>query len=193
MKTTNKAQLIHAVLSDMATSKVIVTVGDITKFLDTIEGIRNVKVYGNTVTVNNVVYPISEYQIDANLAKLVGPRAVLFYPTDLFGCKDIRVHETADELLSPARFIETQWKIIKSFRKQPNMAAMSPKIVSLDSVHVVSKNGKVAIIGDQNTYSELPTQLGIVDALLNEEAFTESETEYTRKFVINMFTPLASK
>jgi hypothetical protein len=73
------------------------------------------------------------------------------------------------------------------------MAAMSPKIVSLDSVHVVSKNGKVAIIGDQNTYSELPTQLGIVDALLNEEAFTESETEYTRKFVINMFTPLASK
>lgn len=187
MKTTNKAQLIYAVLSDMATAKVTVTTGDITKFLDTIEGIRNVEVYSNNVTVNNVVYPISEYQIDAHFANLVGPRAVLFYPTDLFGCKDIRVHETADEMLSPARFLETQWKILKSFRKQPNVTAMSPKIVSLESVHVISKNGKVAIIGDQNTYSELPTQLGIVDALLNDEAFTESETEYTRRLVINMF------
>lgn len=187
MKTTNKAQLIYAVLSDMATAKVTVTNGDITKFLDTIEGIRNVEVYSNSVTVNNVVYPISEYQIDAHFANLVGPRAVLFYPTDLFGCKDIRVHETVDEMLSPARFLETQWKILKSFRKQPNVTAMSPKIVSLESVHVISKNGKVAIIGDQNTYSELPTQLGIVDALLNDEAFTESETEYTRRFVINMF------
>jgi hypothetical protein len=193
MKTSKLAPIIMNELNNMAQTKVTIVFQEVTKFLDTIEALRNTEIYGNTITVGDSTFQISDYQIDSRLGKLVGPRAVLFQPTDLFSCKDVRVHQETGEVMTPAKFIEFQWKVAKLFKKQPNLTAMSLQVVGLDSASVLCKDGKVAVFGDQNTYGVLPADLTVVDSLLEDEAFSQSEDEYMRRFVINMLSAYSAK
>jgi len=193
MKTSELATVLFNELMNMAHTMVTLTVDEVTKFLDTIEALRNTTVYSNTITVGESTFQIGDYQIDSHLGKFVGPRAVLFQPTDLFSCKDVRVHQETGEVMTPAEFIEFQWKLAKVFKKQPNLTAMSLQVAGLDSVSVLSKDGKVAIFGDQTNYGVLPADLSVAGALLEDSAFIESEAEYMRRFTVGVLSGFTSK
>lgn len=168
-----------------------VSLGDMTKFLDTLSTLSSVGMYDTIITVDGVAYPLSAYTVDSRIAAaFVMPRAVVMPGSNPFR-KDVSVHHSAKKIMTPAEMIEFEYKLFAYFKVSPNLVSVEESIrpVMLGDVTEVMK-GDMCHIEDLASVKSLPVSLKISDELYGEGYFNYRTADVLRMIAVNFYSGL---
>lgn len=186
--------LVNSGVSFKSTGGAFVSKEDTTKFIGTLFALANVERYHTMVTVDQVAYPISSYAIDARLGGAFAmPRQIMMPGTSPY-LKDLREHEECTVSMTPAEFVEYQYKFFANFKQVPNLQPVDEFIRPINIGEVTEiYNGKSAHIDDVCAAKSLPVKLLASDVMFEKDYFEYPLETVVKQIVINFYTNLKSK
>lgn len=164
-------------------------------FIATCIALSNVDRYATTVTIEGVVYPLTDYKVDSRLKALIQPRAVQM-PGNSFYWVDMREHGTVDStLLTPSDFVKEQYSILNKFKSTPQFVDVAGLLEpeSLSDVGVLANLSEYVHVEDLNNMKELPILLTMTDFAWESSHFDIPLQQALKPLAVNILSDLASK
>jgi hypothetical protein len=164
-------------------------------FIATCMTLSNVDRYATSVTIEGVVYPLSDYKVDSRLKALIQPRAVRM-PGSSFYWVDIREHGIVDSTpLTPSDFIKEQYSIVNKFKGVPQFINVVDLLepVSVSDVSVLVNLSENVHVEDLATLKELPLLLTINDLAWDPDYFEIPLSKALKPLAVNILSDLAAR